>query len=180
MLNTPTPKRQNPGQFNSVQLNVVTVVDLHKAVATKTLKDTIYMIDNSVGGEGQGTAHLQTVCKQGQIINWLIYCVDMEKKPDGAWPPMPKINNIVFLDHCSENVSESKVCIDFKIYGGPDMIRSSSPLTPVYYYWAGMVLNDLPPGVYNYRFVLELGQEDTDEKLYLNTVEKPSLRVLKV
>lgn len=174
-------EKPNPGQLNSVQLNIVTVIDLDKAVATGTLDGTLYMMDNSLGGEGQGTAHLQTVCKQGQVINWIIYSMDMEKRPGGSWPPMPRINNIVFLyDHEGdyEGVAECKVCTEFKIYGGPDLIRSS--VTPVYYYWAGTVLSDLPTGVYNYRFVLELEQEGTNEKVYLNTVEKPSLRVIKV
>ncbi|NEQ79030.1 MAG: hypothetical protein F6K26_01820, partial [Moorea sp. SIO2I5] len=92
MSNQSTLKKQNPGQLNSVQLNIVTVIDLHKAVRTGTLTDTLYMMDNSAGGKGQGTDHLQTVCKQGQVINWIIYSMDKEKRPDGTWPPMPKIN----------------------------------------------------------------------------------------
>ncbi len=174
-------KKQNPGQLNSVQLNIVSVIDVRKAVETETVKDTIYMMDNSVGGTGQGTGHLQTVCKQGQVINFIIYAMDPEKRPDGTWPPMPKINNIVFLDvdkGDEEEVAEAKVMTEFKIYGGPDMMRS--PYTPVYYYWAGTVLSTVPPGIYPYRFVLELEQEGKKEKVYLNTVEKPSLKVIAV
>ncbi len=181
MLNSTKIKKQNPGQLNSVQLNIVTVLDIDKAVATETVENSIYMMDNSVGGTGQGTGHLQTVCKQGQIINFIIYAVDMEKRPDGTWPPMAKLNNIVFLDDDKgdhEDVAEVKIMTEFKIYGGPDRVRS--PYTPVYYYWAGMVLSDLPPGIYNYRFVLELDQEGKKEKMYLNTVEKPSLKVIPV
>ncbi|MCP2727311.1 hypothetical protein [Limnofasciculus baicalensis] len=180
MSDTFTLKKQNPGQLNSVQLNIVTVIDLHKAVKDRTTKDAIYMMDNSVGGTGQGTGHLQTVCKPGQVLNWIIYPMDMEKRPDGTWPPMPKINNIVFLDSQqegdTEEFSETKVCTELKVYGGPDMMRS--PYCPVYYYWAGAVLSTLPTGVYNYRFVLELEQECKKEKVYLNTFEKPSLKVV--
>ncbi len=181
MPNNTETKRQNPGQLNSVQLNIVTVVDVHKAIATGMLQDALYMMDNSVGGSGQGTGHLQTVCKQGQVINFIIYAMDSEKKPDGTWPPFAKINNIVFLDDDEgdyDDVAEVKIMTEFKIYGGPDRMRS--PYTPVYYYWAGTVLPDLPPGVYNYRFVLELGQEGDKGPVYLNTVEKPSLKVIKV
>jgi hypothetical protein len=181
MSDTSTIKKQNPGQLNSVQLNIVTVIDVHKAGRTGTLKDTLYMMDNSVGGKGQGTDHLQTVCKPGQVLNWIIYPMDMEKKPDGTWPPMPKINNIVFLDDQDgdyDDFAESKVCTELKVYGGPDMMRS--PYCPVYYYWAGAVLSTLHPGVYNYRFVLELEQEGKKEKLYLNTVQKPSLKVVEM
>lgn len=179
MSDTSTIKKQNPGQLNSVQLNIVTVLDLHKAVKNGTTKDAIYMMDNSVGGKGQGTGHLQTVCKPGQVLNWIIYPMDMEKRPDGTWPPMPKINNIVFLDDQEgdyDDFAESKVCTELKIYGGPDMMRS--PYCPVYYYWAGAVLSTLKPGIYNYRFVLELEQEGKKEKVYLNTAEKPSLKVV--
>ncbi|MEB3277594.1 MAG: hypothetical protein WAN66_07625 [Limnoraphis robusta] len=177
--NGTTLKKQNPGQLNSVQLNIVSVIDIHKAVERGTVKDTIYMMDNSVGGSGQGTGHLQTVCKPGQVINWIIYPMEIEKRPDGTWPPMPKINNLVFLDDQegdAEEFAESKVMTELKIYGGPDMMRD--PYCPVYYYWAGAVLSTLPPGVYKYRFVLELEQEGKKEKMYLNTVEKPSLKVI--
>jgi len=175
----PTLKKQNPGQLNSVQLNIITIVDLHKAVRTGTLKDALYMMDNSVGGLGQGTPSLQTICKPGQVLNWIIYPMDMEKRPDGTWPPMPKINNIVFLDDQEgdyDDFAEAKVCTELKVYGGPDMMRS--PYCPVYYYWAGALLSTLKPGVYNYRFVLELEQEGKKERVYLNTVEKPSLKVV--
>ncbi|MFG3257350.1 hypothetical protein [Streptomyces sp. NPDC048172] len=173
--------KQNPGQLNSVQLNVLTLVDMEKATRNGSLRDALYMIDNSVGGVGQGTSHLQTFCKQGQVLNWLIRPIEMEKRPDGNWPPMPKINNIVFLDSEAgdeQDVAETKVCTDIKVYGGPDRMRS--PYTPVYYYWAGTVLSTIAPGVYKYRLIIELEQEGKKERLYLNTAEDASLRVLPV
>lgn len=169
------------GQLNSVQLNVVTLVNMARATATGSLDGAMFMMDNSVGGEGQGTSHLETICKQGQVLNWIIRPIDMEKRPDGTWPPMPKINNIVFLDPekgDGEVVAERRIFTELKIYGMPDGMRS--PYTPVYYYWAGAILPTAPPGVYRYRLVLELEQEDTKEKLYLNTTSHPSVRVLAV
>lgn len=174
-----TEEKQNPGQLNSVQLNVVTLVNMERATANGTLSDSLYMMDNSVGGAGQGTGQLETVCKQGQVLNWIIRPLEMEKRLDGTWPPMPKITNIVFLDTETgdeEDVAERKVCTELKIYGMPDRMRS--PLTPVYYYWAGTVLSNAKPGVYKYRLVLELEQENTREKLYLDTVDHPSIRVI--
>jgi hypothetical protein len=173
------PRQQNAGQLNSVQLNIVTFVDMAKATATGSLKDAVYMMDNSVGGQGQGTPSLQTVCKQGQVLNWIIRPIDMEKRPDGTWPPMPKINNLVFLDSeegDQDDVAEAKVCTELKIYGMPDRMRDR--YTPVYYYWAGTVLSTLTPGVYTYRMVLELEQEGRKERLYLNSDSYPSIRVL--
>ncbi|WP_157252710.1 hypothetical protein [Nonomuraea typhae] len=174
-------RKQNPGQLNSVQLNIVTLVDMEKATENRSLDGALYMVDNSVGGDGQGTDCLETVCKQGQVLNWIIRPIDMERRRDGTWPPMPKINNIVFLDTEAgdeEDVAEKKVCIELKIYGAPDRMRD--PLTPVYYYWAGTVLSTLRPGTYRYRLVVELEQEHKKERLYLNTVNHPSIRVIAV
>ncbi|MFI6300016.1 hypothetical protein ACIBEJ_51075 [Nonomuraea sp. NPDC050790] len=174
-------EKQNPGQLNSVQLNIVTLVDMEKATEEKSLTDAMYMVDNSYGGSGQGTSRLETVCKQGQVLNWIIRPIDMEKRPDGTWPPMPKINNIVFLDTevgDEEDVAEKKVCVELKIYGAPDKMRD--PWTPVYYYWAGTVLSTAKPGVYKYRLIVELEQDGKKEKLYLNTENHPSIRVIPV
>jgi hypothetical protein len=171
-------RKQNPGQLNSVQLNVVTVVDVEKATATESLQDALYMMDNSVSVVGQGTPHLQTVCKQGQVLNWIIYPMDMEKRGDGTWPPMPAITNVVFLDSeegDDEHVAVLKVCTELKIWGMPDLMRSR--YTPVYKYWAGTVLSELQPGTYHYRFIIEVEQDGKKEKLYLNTVGNPSIRV---
>jgi len=173
--------KQNPGQLNSVQLNIVTLMNMERATATESLRDAMFMMDNSVGGSGQGTRQLETVCKQGQVINWIIRPIDMEKRLDGTWPPMPKINNIVVLDTEAgdeQDVAERKLFTELKIYGMPDRMRD--PLTPVYYYWAGTVLSTAKPGVYQYRLVIELEQEGTKERLYLNTVDHPSLRVIEV
>ncbi|GGQ25506.1 hypothetical protein BKA00_002459 [Actinomadura coerulea] len=169
------------GQLNSVQLNVVTLVNMERAAQTGSLDDALYMMDNSVGGVGQGTDHLETICKQGQVINWIIRPIEMHKRPDGTWPPMPKINNLVFLDTergDEEDVAERRIMTELKIYGMPDLMRS--PYTPIYYYWAGAVLSTARPGLYRYRLVLELEQDGTKERLYLNTENHPSLRVLKV
>lgn len=169
------------GQLNSVQLNVVTLVDMEKAAATKSLDGCLYMMDNSIGGVGQGTDHLETVCKQGQVINWIIRPIDMHRRPDGTWPPMPKINNLVFLDiekGDEEDVAERRIMTELKVYGAPDRIRDQ--YTAVYYYWAGAVMSDARPGLYRYRLVLELEKEHGTDKLYLNSVRHPALRVMPV
>lgn len=109
------------------------MADLQKAVDAGSLDDALFMMDNSVGRKGQGTGHLETVCKQGQVLNWLIYPMGMDQRPNGTWPRMPKISNIVFLDTeqgYEDDVAEAKVCTDLKIYGMPDVIESVS--TPVY------------------------------------------------
>lgn len=160
--------------INSVQLNIVTFVDVQKAVAQQTLEDAVYMMDNSIDSECQGTSFLQTVCKQGQVLNWIIYPMNADRRPDGSWPPYVKISNIVFLGEDQDNVSTVRICNDLKIYGGADKIRS--PYTPVYYYWAGAIPSALPEGVYRYRLILELDREGSDRPVYLN-LDGPGLHV---
>lgn len=161
--------------LNSVQLNIVVFVDVRKAIEENSLENAVFMIDNSVNSLGQATPALQTCCKQGQVLNWIVYAMDMDRRPDGSWPPLARISNIVFLEEGSSDVSPVRVCQDLKIYGSVDKIRSK--YTPVYYYWAGAVPVEFPEGVYRYRLVLELENEGTQACTYLN-LEAPSLRVV--
>lgn len=163
--------------FNSVQLNLVTFVDIYNTNANQTLEGNVFMMDNCTESTGQGTPHLQTVCKQGQILNWLIFAMDSGKRPDGTFPPFAKINNIVMLNEAGTDVSSDIIFRELKIIGGPDKIRSR--YTSVYYYWAGALLADIPVGVYKYRFVLEVGTEDPAKKNYFN-LNTPSLKIIEV
>lgn len=167
------------GQLNSTQLNIVTLVHMQRASATNSLDGALFMMDNSTGGSGRGTGHLETVCKQGQVLNWIIRPIDMGRRPDGTWPAMPKISSLVFLGtergH-ERDVAAKRITSELKIYGMPDEMRS--PFTPIYYYWAGTILPTTEPGLYHYRLVLELEQDDTQHSLHLNTTENPSIRVL--
>lgn len=164
-----------PGQFNSTQLNIVTVVDVANTLATQSIEGRAFLMDNSPHSPGKGIIQLQTICKQGQALNWLIYCMNTDKRPDGTWPPMARIVNIVFLDSDGKGVLGTQACSELKIYGGPHEIRN--PYTPSYSYWAGMVRPDLPPGIYKYRLVLEYDATDGEAKHYFE-ISTPSLRVL--
>jgi len=172
---TTAKKGQQTQRINSVQLNLITFVDIDKAITINSLDGAVYMVDNSPTSIGQGTPHLQTTCKQGQVINWIIYAMDTDKKPDGTWPPSVRINNIVFLDETGKDVAKFPVCHDIKIFGGPDKIRST--YTPVYYYWAGTIPADLLPGIYKYRFVLDLKTDIDNKSMYMN-LNTPSLKVI--
>ena len=172
-----TNKIQNPfpGQLNSTQLNVVTVVDVANTLTAGTIIDSSWMMDNSPDSTGKGTTNLQTVCRAGQVINWLIYNMNTDKKKDGTWPPFAKIVNIVFLRNDRKVVFGTKVCADLKVYGGPDAVRSK--YTPSYYYWAGSVMPNLSPGLYAYRLVVELETGKPGEVRHYN-IDGPALRVL--
>lgn len=159
-------RTQEKIQFNSTQLNIVSFINVKKANDTQSLKNNIFITDNNIESIGRGTDSLQTRCKQGQTLNWIIYAMDSQKRPDGTWPPMAKINNIVFLDENGNDVELVKSCSELKIYGGPDKIRSN--FTPVYYYWAGVLKTEIPPGIYKYRLIIELDTEIPGQKNYMN------------
>jgi hypothetical protein len=162
------------GQFNSTQLNIVTTIDVENTLWSNSIDGRAFMMDNGPESTGKGTTSLRTVCKQGQVLNWLIYCSDMQQRADGTWPPMAKIANIVMLSDDGESVLGTLAFADLKIFGGPDELRS--PYTPSYYYWAGMILPDLTPGLYRYRLILELDTESSTKKYF--QISTPSLQVL--
>jgi hypothetical protein len=172
-----TNELQNPfpGQLASTQINVVTLVNVRDALADDSIASNAWMMDNSPDSTGKGTDSLETVCRAGQVLNWLVYCMDTTKRPDGTWPPFAKIVNIVFLTADRQMVFGTKVCADLKVYGGPDAIRNR--YTPSYYYWAGAVMPNLAPGLYPYRLVMELETGVSGEVRHF-TIDGAALRVL--
>lgn len=174
MLNNDPVANANPGQLNSTQLNIVTTVDVAAVIRNRSIDEAVWMMDNSPDSRGKGTTALETVCRQGQVLNWLVYAVDMARRPDGTWPPFAKIVSIVFLEADHKTVHGLKVFGDLKIFGGPDAIRH--PLTPSYAYWAGMLLPDLVPGRYAYRLIFEIDAGGGDfRRVQIST---PALRVI--
>lgn len=148
--------------LNSVQLNIVTVIDVDSALIKQSLEGGLFMMDNSVDADGgsspgQGTAELSTICTQGQVINWIIYPI--------AGAASARISDIHFIDN--------EVCTRLEIYGAP-AVAVSPPylpgLTPVYDYWAGLVLPDLRPGRYHYQLQVQIGDR-------FLSVASPSLNV---
>jgi hypothetical protein len=147
--------------LNSVQINVVSVLDAGNALSTQTLESCLFMMDNSVDADGnhsagQGTPQLSTTCAQGQVINWIIYSIG------GA---TARISKIHFVDQ--------DICANLQIYGQPAVAVSPSylpGLTPIYDYWSGIVLPYVPPGRYPYRMQIQIGET-------FLCVDSPSLNV---
>jgi len=136
---------------NTVQVNVCVVVDVAQVLATGSLDGALMMVDNSVtiAGDpspGRGTANLATQCTYGTVVNWILHTV----APYGT--PLP----IEFVDIRFEE----QVCLKLERYGeiawdkSPDAIPG---ITPSYNYWAGLVMPDLPPGLYPYTIELKIG-----------------------
>lgn len=167
-------ENQYLGKYYSNQMNIAVFVDVRKALMTRSLKTSVYAVDNSGHSIGNGTPELRSFCRQGTVLNWVIYGLDMERRPDGSWPTMPAICNLVFEEGESGDVSASPVCDDLRIYGGPD--KSRSEYTPAYSYWAGCVRMDLPPGIYHYNLVIEMRDELAGRTVCMNA-EGLSLQV---
>lgn len=123
------------------QMNIVLFVDVKKILRTKSAKDSVWFYDNTGHSEGNGTTQLISNCKPGTVVNWLVYSLDMERKPDGTWPAVAEIWKIVFLDPESEETSRESPFEELKIYVGPDKIRSL--YTSVYSYWSGNIRMDI-------------------------------------
>jgi hypothetical protein len=154
----PTPKHSLPPQ-----LNIAIVVDVNNTLQTGTLEGHAFLMDNSPDTVNKGGETLETVCVQGQVLNWLVFCLNMDKLPNGSWPPFARIVNIAFLDDDGD-VQLRNVMTELQIYGGPDAVRRQG--TASYYYWAGLLPYDIPPGSYRYRLVMEVDTYQFQVKQY--------------
>ncbi|MDR1369502.1 MAG: hypothetical protein LBJ72_05155 [Dysgonamonadaceae bacterium] len=61
------------------QININIAVDAVKALSGQSLKDSIYLMDDSpFCSPDQGTNELCTFCIPGQVIHWIIYPIDLQ------------------------------------------------------------------------------------------------------
>jgi hypothetical protein len=161
---TVSPTRPSATQRPSIQVNVIVVVDVARALATGSLDGAVTLVDNSVdhhgaASPGRGTPALITQCNAGMVINWIVYPVG----PFGIPAPVA-IEAICF---------DEPVCFKLASYGAVDIARSPDyvpGITPSYDYWAGLVLPGLASRRYRYRIELKLGDA-------LMGISSPSLNV---
>jgi hypothetical protein len=172
----PAPKNSMPTPKHSLppQLNIAIVVDVNNTLQTGTLEGHAFLTDNSPDTVNKGGETLETVCVQGQMLNWLVFCLNMDKLPNGSWPPFARIVNIVFLDNNGDAEMES-IMMGLQIYGGPDAVPR--PGTASYYYWAGLLPSNITPGTYRYRLVMEVDTYQFQVKQYYQ-IPNLSLKVL--
>ncbi len=143
------------GVANGIQLNIVSTVDLKTIYRTKSLEDAVYLTDNAFHSENKGTPALETVCTQGQVLNWLLYPVNMDEMVNPhIYNPSARISNIVFL-HEDGTVVNEKICDNLEPYGTQEKGRPYLQ-PPIFYYWAGAVKANLAPGKYRYRLIFEV------------------------
>ncbi len=139
-----------------VQLNIVMVVDVNKALMTNDIENSLYMVDNSTNSTNKGTSLLSTNAKEGQVLNWIIY-------PMNTSAYSVSVKKISFL--------EEDVCLKLNSYGKK---YAGLDTAPTYNYWAGMVNINLKKKKYNYKLQLELSNQ-YESKTF--EIESPSINV---
>ena len=103
------------------KININIAVDVVAALSEQTLHNHIFMMDNSIFNSScQGTSNLTTSCQAGQIIQWVIYAIDLQT-------PVA-IKNITFIGAKNDtyNKDESKF-----LYNEQDNLDSNT--------WTGIV-----------------------------------------
>ncbi|MCK4763581.1 MAG: hypothetical protein KAW12_15380 [Candidatus Aminicenantes bacterium] len=135
-------------------INIVVAVDSIGAFSDGKLNDNIFLMDNSpCTGSGQGTANLSTLCHPGQVIQWVIYPIDLQTQA--------MIKNITFIGtDNNSNVKHKNNCMRTVL----DMPTLNS--------WTGIVPWYMVPGLpYRYRLEIQMG-EGKNSIMYTDT---PSL-----
>lgn len=127
-------------------VNVVIAVDVIGALSDRTLLNgNLIMMDNGpYQSSGQGTPDLCTVCRPGQIIQWVIYAVDLQTPVE--------IKSIAFLD-----AGSGLPALDGDDRGSLNQVDGGSSESEhlELEVWSGVVPPWVVPGV-KYRYRLEL------------------------
>lgn len=144
---TPDRDERPTGRVPFTQLNIVICVDVGRLMRTGDPSTSIGLVDNCPASAGKGGTELRTACRRGQVLNWIVYPVDGERRDDGSWPVHPGLVAVDPLDEAARGP-----CLERAIYGRPDEMRSD--LTPIYAYWAGFVRPDAAPGLHPYRLIV--------------------------
>lgn len=139
-------------------INIIITIDSIGALSSKELEGNLFMMDTNPNSKNQGTSRLSTHCYQGQVINWIVYAVDVQT------PVF--IKEITLLDKKEEQVDRI-----LKAKSSADDIPIPSKYLKQYY-WSGYIPFNLE-GEYNYKLTIQIEDGETGE-LHINT---PSLKI---
>ncbi|WP_404187867.1 hypothetical protein [Streptomyces tauricus] len=121
------------------QINIIAVVDVIGALSGGTLHNgNLCLVDNA-GEEstGQGTAHLRTTVRPGQVVQWSALAVDLQTPVE--------IRSITFLGEDGSVTPATRTAAD----GNGDKLDLA--------HWAGVVPPSLPSGTpFKYRLELQM------------------------
>lgn len=123
------------------KININIAVDVIAALSERKLEKHVFLMDNSLlGGTGQGTNHLTTFCRPGQVIKWLVYAIDLQT-------PVA-IKNITFIGGNNDCNSMDQVNCGYGERDNPDT-KDWTGIVPCY------MVPQLP---YRYRLELQMGE----------------------
>lgn len=135
------------------QININIAVDVVKALSDKSLKNNIYLMDNSpFASINQGTEDLCTFCTPGQTVHWVIYPIDLQT-------PVV-IKQISFIPE-EENFEAND----------SDQLKNDIPDDPEFKTWSGILPLMKTGHKYRYRLVLQMG----NGKNSTMSIDTPSL-----
>ncbi len=139
-------------------INIIITIDSIAALSSGQLEDNLFMMDTSLNSVNQGSNNLSTHCYQGQIINWIIYAIDVQTP--------------VFIKEISlieqENSLENSI---LKASSSSDDIPIPSKYLKQYY-WSGYIPFNLK-GEYKYKLIIQI-EDGKNGELTINT---PSLNI---
>lgn len=142
----------------SSKINIVTVVDVIGALSERRLENKFWMMDNSVfESQNQGTHSLCTYCQPGQLINWVIYGLDVQT-------PVA-IKKISFLCGDEDQVETDEL---------KNVEEPGIEINPYLNVWSGFVPSYLIPGT-EYRYRLEVQMSKGVNSVM--SIDTPSLKV---
>jgi len=136
-------------------INIVTVVDVIRALSTGSLKDGLYMMDTGWNSEGQGTSRLTTACYPGQRIHWIIRAIDVQTPAS--------IRDITFPRGPGDAAPTHG-------FGA----EPAAGATLTWRYWSGIVPAYLRCGLYRYRLTVQMG---TGKRSVMHA-DTPALKVV--
>jgi len=136
------------------QTNIIILVDVIGALSDQTLLNgNLAMMDNSIyQSTGQGTPNLCTVCRPGQILQWVLHPVDVQT-PVG-------IKSITFGGSGPDLGTDVTEPTDTPLPDGgssPDGVALPDSVTQSLEVWSGVVPPYMIPGMeYPYRLELQM------------------------
>jgi len=123
-------------------INITFLVDVIGALSHGTLRNNIFMADNGLDSQGNGTEALITTCCPGQPVNWVVYAIDVQT------PVL--IRAITFIDIAKEDDQQ----LIARAFERPPEKGGD----PHWFYWSGIIPRSLKPGLYRYSLKLQMGK----------------------
>lgn len=129
-------------------INVLVVVDVENALATKNLQDNAYLVDNnkSSGSVSEGRSGLITACLNGQFVNWRVA------------PVVPQ-NHVRIISFSGPMIAE-EICVPMEIKSPGD------------HHFRGQIQSRSKTGRWEYEVALEMNGAVLKCKTFIQVSQK--------